>query len=94
MEFGEKVYIIRNWIKSTDKHIVINISPSGSNMCTQLQLHTCHKIPDAATNEGKSNVIRESASFELKPVRPDMYNLAILSGRPDLDELLEVSQLA
>jgi hypothetical protein len=27
-------------------------------------------------------------------VRPDMYNLAILSARPDLDELLEVIQLA
>jgi hypothetical protein len=54
----------------------------------------CHKIPDAAINEGISNVIRESASFELIPVRLDMYNLAILSARPDLDELLEVIQLA
>lgn len=94
MDFGEQVYIIKKWIKSTDKHFVSNISPSGYNMCTQLQLHTCHKIPDAATNEGISNVIRESASFELIPVRPDMYNLAILSARPDLDELLEVIQLA
>jgi len=94
MDFGEKLYIIKNWFKSTDKHFVSNISPSGSNMCTQLQLHTCHKIPDAAINEGISNVIRESASFELIPVRLDMYNLAILSARPDLDELLEVIQLA
>lgn len=73
---------------------VSNTVSSSSNVCRQLQLHTCHKIPDAATNEGMSNVIRESASFELIPVRPDTYNLAILSARPGLDELLEANQLA
>jgi len=39
MDFGEKFYIIKKWIKSTDKHFVSNISPSGSNVYTVTFTH-------------------------------------------------------